>query len=310
MLAAMISGCGEAPGDAPAEEVRPTPSGSLTLRITDSPADFAEHVFVQIHGVQLQGSGGNGTTFYYCRDARGARIVQRADCAQRAPMSFDLLALTDGASDVLLGDVVVDAGSYVWVRLLVDAEPGVRDSYIVVLGAEYELTIPGAAQTGLKVNRGFEVGGNGGADFTIDFDLRTSIAAPKSGTTYILRPTLRMVDSFASGAIAGGVDASWMTMACNKAVVYVFSGANVTPDDIDKLDADPVATGRVRMTGGGTFSYKVAFLDPGSYTVAFLCQGAGDDPEKSDALPFSGASNATVNSGATTAVHFGAQAGS
>jgi hypothetical protein len=182
----------------------------------------------------------------------------------------------------------------------------VRDSYVVMGGGEYELTIPSGAQSGLKVSRGFDVTEHGIADLTIDFDLRKSVAAPKSGKEFKLRPTLRVVDSFASGAIAGVVDPTWMTQACNKAAIYVFDGANAVPDDIDELDADPVATGRVRMNENtGSHRYKIAFLDPGNYTVAFLCQGAGDDPEKSDTLAFTGAANVAVTAGATTTLHFG-----
>lgn len=300
-----LAGCGAAPGEDTASESTRTPSGAITLRITDSPADFADHVFVQLHGVQFQKSDGSGTTFYFCAGSNGARDIQKTDCVQYAPLSFDLLALTDGVSDIVLGDQQLDAGKYSWIRLLVDAESDIRDSFIVMGGAEYGLTIPGGAQSGLKLVREFDVDANGSVDFTIDFDLRKSIAAPKTGTEYILRPALRLVESFNSGAIAGTVDASWMAQACNRAVIYVFSGAGVTPDDIDKIEADPVASGRVKLNIlDGTYTYKIAFLEPGSHTAAFLCQGALDDPDKNDALTFTGTTTVEVKAGLTTALNF------
>ncbi len=305
-LTTALIGCGSSAGTTTAAVKTVAPTGAITLRITDSPIDFADHVFIQVRGIQLQNSNGSGSTFYYCEGPGGERVLQQTDCAQSAPLSFDVLALTDGLSDVLLGDQKIEAGKYVWMRLLVDAVSGVRDSFIVTGGAEYELTMPSNEQTGLKIVRGFDVDANEIADFTVDFDLRKSVINTKTGTEFMLRPTLRVVDSFASGAVAGTVDTSWMTQSCVKAVIYAFAGADVTPDDIDMIGAEPVTTARVHLDPvSGNYTYKLAFLDPGDYTVAFLCQGAGDDVEKNDTLIFSGATNVTVASGNTTQLDLG-----
>ena len=62
-------------------------------------------------------------------------------------------------------------------------------------------------QSGLKLNRGFDVPAGGSADFTIDFDLHKSVHMTGSGS-YMLRPTLRMVDNIMVGSISGTVGAS------------------------------------------------------------------------------------------------------
>ena len=57
-----------------------------------------------------------------------------------------------------------------------------------------------------------------------------------------MRPTLRIVDDADVGAIAGHVDSALVTEECLPKV-YVFSGAGVTPDDIEEAngaDADPL----------------------------------------------------------------------
>lgn len=287
LLTGLLAACGGSDGG--------NATGKLSLQITDAPVDAAEHVYVQFRGIELHGPGGT-QTYYYCEDpGTGETVVSTDPCAQPAPKQLDLLALTDGLSDFLLNGQVVEAGRYPWVRLLVDAEAGVRDSYIVIAGNEYELRIPSGAETGLKLNRGFVVPAGGSADFAVDFDLRGSVHDPESGSIdYLLRPTLRIVDNALVGAIAGEVDAALLTEGCTPAV-YVYAGGGVTPDDIDGTAPDPVTTAQVKLhDDSGTYRYKAAFLEAGDYTVAFTCQAAEDDPESDDALDFADAATVVV----------------
>jgi hypothetical protein len=59
--------------------------------------------------------------------------------------------------------------------------------------------------------------------------------------------------------------------------VYVFAGDNVTPDDIDAIDPDPVAVLPVKPNTSGEYTYST-IIAPGTYTLAFTCQAANDDP--------------------------------
>jgi hypothetical protein len=275
-------------------------TGALSLHITDAPVDDAQAVVVQFHGIELNGPGGT-TTLHYCRDAAsGQTVVSPSACVQSAPLQLDLLTLNSGTSAVLLNAYTLPAGHYSWIRLLVDADPRVAgDSYIVLKNAsnQYELEIPSGDQSGLKLNRGFTVPAGGHASFTIDFDLRKSVHLPSSGTTYVLRPTLRIVDNVVVGAIAGTVDLAGMT--CASPAVYVYAGTSVTPDDVGGTGADPVTTALVDTTTG---QYRAAFLEPGTYTVALTCAAAQDNPATDDSITFSGAANVTVSAN-TTSTH-------
>jgi hypothetical protein len=281
-----------------------TSSGKLTLRITDAPVDAAEHVYVQFSGLELHGSGGRNATLYFCEDAANPalRVVSKTVCAKSKPIQIDLMDMNSGKSDVLLSGYALDAGNYQWVRLMVDTAAA-EDTYIVLKdGAEHELTIPSADQTGLKLNRGFTVPAGGDADFTIDFDLRKSVHQNANG--YVLRPTLRIVDNTVVGSIAGEVDAALVTANCAP-TVYVFSGSNVTPDDVDGTQPDPVTTATVKLNdGNGKYEYKAAFLEAGNYTVAFTCDAENDDPATSEALTFVGTGNVTVTAKTTTPKDF------
>lgn len=71
---------------------------------------------------------------------------------------------------LLLDGVTLNAGRYNWVRLKVNAERGVIDSYIDLLDdSRHSLYIPSGNQTGLKLNRGFDVPEGEMASFTIRF---------------------------------------------------------------------------------------------------------------------------------------------
>lgn len=287
-----LGGCGGSGGG--------TATGVLSLRITDGAVDMAEHVFVQFSGLELQGPG-QRITLFYCVDPMDSMKTVVSDMActtQPAPKQLDLLALSGGQADFLLDGFTLPAGHYSWVRLVVDTA-GTLDSYIVVGGLNHELTIPSGAETGLKLNRGFNVPAGGSADFTLDFDLRKSVEVTGMGE-YMLRPTLRMVDNAMVGAISGTVDAGLVPGGCTPAV-YVFEGAGVTPDDIDGVAPDPVTTATVKLDGSDNlYKYTAAFLEPGSYTISFTCDAAADGAMDDDALTFTGTTTVTVTTNSTT----------
>ena len=299
-LALTAAGCGGSGGGGP--DGGGPGTGTLSLQITDAAVDSAEHVFVQFSGLEIQAAGGHRTTLYYCQDPADPTktVLSEVPCTTPpAPKRLDLLALSGGQAEVLLDDFALPAGHYVWIRLMVDTA-GTRDSTIVLVGGvEHELTIPSGDQTGLKLNRGFNVPAGGSADFTIDFDLRKSVHVTGTGE-YMLRPTLRLADNTLVGAIAGTVNPALVPEGCTPAV-YVFEGGGVAPDDIDGTAPDPVTTATVKLDAG-VYKYKAAFLEPGSYTVAYTCQAAMDDPAVNDALVFSGTATVPV-AAKTTAVH-------
>jgi hypothetical protein len=278
-------------------------TGRLSLAVTDAPVDEASSVVIQFSGVAFKRAG-----------------AEREDVQNLtpSPRQLDLLQYQGGQAALLLDGVTLPAGDYEWVRLIVDNESGVRDSYIVLSGGEEcELLVPSGAESGLKLNRGFTLPADGSVALTIDFDLRKSIHAPpgQSGAAeactqgYLMRPTLRIVDNADVGAIAGQVASELVTEQCMPKV-YVFSGAGVVPDDIeeaDGADADALAVAGVAVENGSTaFSYRAAFLPPGPYTVAFTCDD--DDATADDMLTFVGAQDVTVQANLVSTADFAAPA--
>ncbi len=254
-------------------------TGSLSVGVTDAPVDSAEKVVVEFTGVEIKPADGESISFDFTEKC----------AADPASCQIDLLTLTNGISQQLLDDEMVPAGQYNWMRLMVNAEPNIKDSYIVIDGKEFELRIPSGAQTGLKLNRGFVVPAGGAASFTIDFDLRKSVHEPGGKGEYLLRPTLRIVDNAETGTLYGSINADLFTgvEACAGAV-YVFEGDVTGPDDVDGDLGGPDPITSTLVAADGIYNYKVGFLSEGDYLIAFTCDALADDPEVND-------NNATVN---------------
>jgi hypothetical protein len=269
MSTALIS-CGGGGGD-----MNTNATGTLSLAVTDAPVDGATNVVVKFTAVELKPAGGNAVTY----DLNPAK-------------SIDLLALAGGGSSLLLDGQAVPAGNYEWIRLLVAAQQNVADSYIKLAnGTQYPLFIPSGEESGLKLIRGFMVAAGGRTDFVADFDLRKSVIAPPGqAPNYLLKPVVRIIDRLQVGTISGTIPATRIPAGCTP-FIYIFSGLNIVPDDLDPApapDVDPLVSVPVRLnTTSGAFEFKVPFLEVGSYTVAFTCDGARDTPDGEETLMFS-----------------------
>jgi len=265
-------------------------ASAVSVSITDAPVEDAQEVWIKITGVAFKPEGG------------APEIVK-----EFTPRTLNLLAYQQGKTALLLDKVPFEPGRYQWVRLMIESEPNVRDSYAMVNGQECELRVPSGAESGLKLNRGLTVPAAGSLALTLDFDLRQSLHAPpgqRSGTAgacttgYLLRPTIRVVDDANVGAIAGNVSFEGGSVPADcKPKVYVYEGS-VTPDDVETStsaspDVDPLTVIGVDIPAGSTTgTYRAAFLPAGSYTAAFTC--GNDDPAADETLTFAPAAGAAV----------------
>jgi hypothetical protein len=286
VLAAGMSGCG---GGGGSEEPA---MGRITVAITDAPVDDATAVVVKFTAIELKPEDGDAFTI-------------ELNPAQ----SIDLLALAGGSSRALLEERSVPAGHYSWIRLLVETQANQPSSYIDLdSGERFPLVVPSGSESGLKLIRGFTVAVGSVSNFTIDFDLRKSVIAPPGQSpNYLLKPALRMVDNLQVGIIAGTVAPALITDACEP-VVYVFSGANVTPDDLDSTaapDVDPLVSVPVTLDAtSGEYRFRASFVEVGAYTASFTCHGDLDTPEGEEVLSFAGTQNVNVSANQTTAIDF------
>ena len=298
--ALLAAGCGGSSGD--------SATGNLTLGLTDGPVESANAVVVQFTGIELKPADG---------PALDPFILDEASCgtenwdANTETCSIDLLELTGTNRRVVFSEEL-PAGNYAWVRLLVNAERNVMDSYLTTTdGMDCPLYIPSGSERGLQIVSGITVTANGVSDYTLDFDVRKSITNPPGlagsamdmcNENYVLKPAIRIVDTTAVGAIAGTVDdsaGSTLEQSCTadeatglyeNVAVYVFEDPNedAVPDDIDGDDGDPVTTASVAWNDvDEVYEYEAGFLLAGQYRVALTCSADADLPDSDEYDPAS-----------------------
>ena len=112
-------------------------TGTLKLGVTDAPVDHATDVVVEFSGVELKRKGGAAFSIDF-KDPQTGQPVNK---------QIHLLDYQGAERAMLLDGEQVPAGEYEWMRLKVNAEPNVVDSYIVLEtdGGQCELAIPSGA---------------------------------------------------------------------------------------------------------------------------------------------------------------------
>lgn len=292
-----VAACGGGGGSSTTSMSMSTTMPQMRLSVADAPpADGAPHVVVVFTGVELTGDGGNAVTITF-----------------PAPKTIDLVT-QGGTASAELFDQPIPPGSYGQVRLMVNADGNADDSFIVLAdGSTHGLIIPSGEQTGLKLVSGFTVPASGVVDYTVDFDLRRSITCPPGhGPACILKPTLRLVDNTTVGNVQGQIT-SPLPGGCTPGV-YLYAGTVTRPEDINSsapsTDTNqPVASKVPVANSTPPYYYQFTFLTPGTYTVAFTCQAAQDNPDQADSsvilIPV-GTTAVTANATQTVDISLGA----
>lgn len=167
----------------------PSGSGTLNLRITDSPFSDAKAVLVTFSEVTAHRAG-EGTT-----EGSSSTLPFAASATSR---TCDLKKLENGAED-LLGVGTLPAGHYTMLRLVVSSAtiyfdnpstgPACAPTVTEPTGAKASLSIPSGE---VKLNRQFTVAEGGATTILVDFDGDRSINETGNGT-YRMSPVIGIV---------------------------------------------------------------------------------------------------------------------
>lgn len=267
---AVMNGCG---GDNSTAGTA-TNSVPFSLALTDGPVDSATAVVIELTGVSIKPRGAEAIVVEF-----------------ETPRSIDLLQLQDGAVTDLINGLELEPGDYDGIHLQINAvKDEVLDSYVELEdGTTVELELQGKGEHGLHITKPFTLVEGEPAEFTIDFDLRKSLLE-RDG--YVgLKPHLHLVHNHHAGHLHGDLDAALVADMCadpsvELGAVYVFSGADATPADVNGSESDPVASALVKLSPKGEYHYHVGFLEAGEYTVAYTCDADSDSPEEVNELSF------------------------
>lgn len=162
-----------------------TSTGTLQVGLTDKQSDTFQQVVVTIKEVRLVPAGLENAQD---NDARLPVVVTYA-----TPHTVDVLTLR--FQQELLGTIIIPAGKYNQVRLILEPNPNgqgqVPLNYLTLKSdpsVKIPLTTPSAQQSGLKVLGQFEVKAGIINAILLDFDPNTAIVARGNGD-YNLKPT-------------------------------------------------------------------------------------------------------------------------
>jgi Domain of unknown function (DUF4382) len=247
---------------------------------TDAPADPGiTQVQVSLQGLEFRTSDGATPTLEF---------------SSSEPV--DLLDLVSGEPLRLFTNEKLPSGRYTGVRLLFDES---ADATVVDADG---LEFPVVFADGAFATVDFTVQDNedSSESLTLMLDLRQSLEFDADSDEYLLTPHLRAVRTGEAATIEGNVAVVCpvgKSLALGGAV-YLFTGLDATPDDIDGLDADPRATTRVVVDSiSGLGTYALRFLAPGEYTLAATCLGDTDLVDADDDLQFQRVTNAEPGDG-------------
>ena len=261
-----------------------TGSGSvatLTLGLTDAPMQSVEELVLHVESLRLR-----------LGDGREVRLQPAG-----GPVSVDVAALQNGRLHDLLDRAQVPAGQYQGLVLEIDPE---RSHLGLADGSRHRMAF--AVPEGLQVDVPFGLGAGQHRELVIDVDLGRSLYYHREGMgghggmadRYELHSGVRMIDAETAGGLTGRVALALTDLEqadCDSApggnVAYLFPGTAAEPEDLASEEADeragPIVTDRVELhPGTGEYRYHFAFLEPGSYRVAFTCAGEWDEAADDD----------------------------
>lgn len=239
------------------------PKGTLKLSITDKMSDDFKNVVISIREIRVVPAGRENAP----DNDPGLPLVVRFE----TPKVIDVMQLQ--FVQQALGDVILPAGSYSQIRLILEPNPNGQGqdpaNYLVLnsdpAGSKIPLTTPSGQTSGLKVLGPLEIKPDTITAVMIDFDPNTAIV-PRGNGEYNLKPTgirlVQMADMLTQyGSISGLVTSfdSW-----SSATVSVKRRGSVN-------DIDPIAAGRIfsNFTSGTWQAPFAAFVPPSTATISY-----------------------------------------
>ena len=243
----LLSGCGGDGGSGG--------SGNLSTSLIDSTTDEYQAVYVTIERIEVHIGDG---------DVGGGKWLTVAEPEQ----TYDLLELVNG-NQAALGFATLDTGHYTQMRLYIGDTPSLREgdahpyaNYAIDLDdTVHELKIPSSA---IKLVKGLDIIKDRTTGLILDFDAQRSVVKAGSSGQYLLKPTIKVLDTEENALIAGVVDDADGPL----------EGAGVTAQATDMENTeimDPVLihAGTLTDATGGYMLY----LDAGDYNIVAYRDG-------------------------------------
>jgi hypothetical protein len=258
-----------------------TGKGTLKIYLTDAPGDYLE---VNIIISKIEGHiAGDGEEEGYWDELK----------EWKGGLPVDLIKLEDVS--ILLASLELEPNKYTQLRLfLMDGE---EDAWIVIEGSggpegptsTLPLEIPSVYQTGIKLNRPFEIVAGNITKLTIDFDAKKSVIETGNGK-YKMKPVIHMTSETYSdgeglpegvGSVSGSV--SYYESGESALVgigganieltggVYIFANTTTTSEE-----PDPEGDFFLDNVPAGTYTLNVVAEDYDAYSESVVVTNGGN----------------------------------
>ncbi len=176
-------------------------TGTMNLSITDQATTDYRAIYVTIKQVEVHKDGGAGW-----------QVVP----LQFEKKTFNLLELVNGVREEL-ALATLATGHYTQMRLILGDTP---DNSINILSTPHlyanyliefignthelhELKVPSGFQTGIKIVKGFDINANETTELILDFDANRSIVRAGSNGDWLLKPTIKLLNTTECSIIQG-----------------------------------------------------------------------------------------------------------
>ena len=242
-------------------------TGTLSLSLTDATTLDYQAVYVTIDRVDIH-LGGNENS------------PNNWETVAEPKATYNLLELVNGVLEHL-GITTLPAGKYTQMRLIIGRTQdyslnifGTQHpfaNYVILAGSGdiYELKVPSGSQTGIKLVHGFTIKQDQTKELILDFDAAKSVVKAGASGRWLLKPTIKVVDTDDLAIISGTVyekvyegEDDVDGVLASVAGVLVSAQTNDT-EATDRKDQVVTWTSTVTDANG---QYKL-FLEPGSYNI-------------------------------------------
>jgi Domain of unknown function (DUF4382) len=245
------------------DETNSTSTGELSLLLTDASTEDYKAVYVTIKEVRVH----PGTE---TEEENGSWEV-----VAEPGETFNLLELVNGAIEEL-GIRDLGEGHYTQLRMILDntSDDGTNlkgenhpfANYIITQSDSYEeLKVPSGFQSGIKIVHGFDIAENQLTELILDFDISKSVVKAGNSGKWILKPTIKVIDTLVAASVSGiisDIDANAVQNATVRAQAHDPSAENIN-DQIISLS----------QTISEEDGYYFMYLRPGTYKIIVYKNG-------------------------------------
>jgi hypothetical protein len=173
-------------------------TGQLSLSLTDKPSDDYKAVYITIKNIAV----------HKADDPEDSWTV-----VAEVNRTINLLELANGVREQM-ALVDLPSGHYTQMRLMIgdawDSGTNILGqthsaaNYVIGMDDQtHEMKIPSGFQTGVKLVQGFDINENSTTELTFDFDASRSVVVAGNSGKYILKPTIKVVDTALASVIKG-----------------------------------------------------------------------------------------------------------